>query len=68
MFIGVFDYNELYTADRIIAPVFFLLFMLLFTYILANIFIAILENAYEKVHEGMIGEESDEPNFISSII
>ena len=60
MFIGVFDYKELRAGDRILAPFFFIIYMLLFAFILLNIFIALLEDAYSKVQA--MKTEADEPD------
>jgi hypothetical protein len=51
MMIGVIDYMELQKADPILAPAFFIIFLLFFVYVLVNIFIAILERAYSSVKQ-----------------
>jgi polycystin 2 len=68
MLLGVFEYEDLHNADPVVAPVFFVIYMLLFTYILSNIFIAILENAYSSVKGDMIGEEDESLNVIRSLL
>ena len=47
MFFGAFDYYEMDKADGLIAPVFFIIYLFLVMFILLNIFVAILERAYE---------------------
>ena len=51
MFFGAFDYREIDKSDRILAPIFFIFYMFLVMFIFLNIFIAILESAYETVKE-----------------
>ena len=51
MFFGSFDYEEMNKADATMAPAFFIIYMFLVIFILRNIFIAILERAYEKVRD-----------------
>jgi hypothetical protein len=43
---GKFNYEELERADRVFAPVFLFLYLFSITFILSNIFIAILEQSY----------------------
>lgn len=49
--VGSYDYGELEKVDAIMGPVFFMLLSLLFTFVLLNIFIAILEKAYSIAKE-----------------
>jgi len=49
--VGSYDYDELEKVDSVMAPVFFMLLSLLFTFVLLNIFIAILEKAYSIAKE-----------------
>lgn len=68
MMIGEFDYNELLTADKAMAYFFFFFYMIFFSFILLNIFIAILERAYTKVKETLGPEENNVTVFESLII
>jgi hypothetical protein len=67
MMIGEFDYGELLTADEAMAYFFFFFYMLFFSFILLNIFIAILERAYTKVKE-TLGPEENNITVIESLI
>lgn len=68
MMIGEFDYSELLTADDSMAYFFFFFYMLFFTFILLNIFIAILERAYTKVKMDTGNEEANVTVFQSLLI
>ena len=68
MFIGVFDYSELKKGDPLLAPFFFIVYMMLFTFILAYIFIALLERAYKTVKERSLSSEDNDIHWLSSII
>mmetsp|Transcript_32546 Transcript_32546/g.31786 ORF Transcript_32546/g.31786 Transcript_32546/m.31786 type:complete len:112 (-) Transcript_32546:321-656(-) len=46
--IGAFDYNSLYEANPPMAVIFFFPFNILFVFILTNIFLAIINESYEK--------------------
>lgn len=49
MFFGTFDYKEMASTDKILAPIFFIFYMFLVLFIFLNIFISILTRAYEEV-------------------
>lgn len=52
MVTGDADYDELLkSGDEDLSPVFFLVFMVLFNLLLLNMFIAIISQHYEKIHE-----------------
>ena len=68
MFIGKFDYQELKAGDPILAPFFFIIYMLIFTFILINIFIALLENAYNTVKKSEIGLAKSNINYFKAIM
>ena len=68
MMIGEFDYQELLEADETMAYFFFFIYMLFFTFILLNIFIAILERAYTKIKTETEAEEANVTVFESFII
>lgn len=46
MMLRSYNYAELRTADSILAPVFFTVFMIFFVFVILNIFVVILERAY----------------------
>ena len=46
---GFFEYSDMEKADRFIAPLFFTITMFLIRFILLNLFIAILADAYTRV-------------------
>ena len=51
MVTGDADYDELVeSGDPQLAPVFFLVFMVLFNLLLLNMFIAIISQHYEQIH------------------
>ena len=66
MIIGNFDYEEIGEADKVMRIIFFFTFMVFFTFILLNIFIAILERAYTKVKETM-GDEMERKNYLEAL-
>jgi hypothetical protein len=68
MMIGEFDYGELLEADEAMAYFFFFFYMLFFSFILLNIFIAILERSYTKVKETLGPEENNITVFESLVI
>lgn len=68
MMIGEFDYDELLVADEAMAYFFFFFYMIFFSFILLNIFIAILERAYTKVKETLGPEEHNITVFESLVI
>ena len=67
MMTGEFNYPELLTADKTMTYIFFFFFMLFFTFILLNIFIAILERAYTKVKNNS-GEDANTITIFESLI
>ena len=46
--LGEFEYEEMQKTDAVVGPLLFLTFMLLVLFVLVNMFIAILSEAYEK--------------------
>ena len=48
-----YDYEELKRTDEVMAPLFFVVFMVFFVFVILNIFIAILERAYTHVTDSM---------------
>lgn len=67
MIIGEFSFEELNEADDVMSYLFFYIFMVFFTFILLNIFIAILERAYTRVKES-IGEDEQKTNYLESLL
>lgn len=51
MVLGIFDYDELWESNRILAPLLFTMFVILVVLILMNIFLAILNDAFAAVSE-----------------
>eukprot|EP00003_Mantamonas_plastica_P032702 TRINITY_DN9024_c0_g1_i18.p1 TRINITY_DN9024_c0_g1~~TRINITY_DN9024_c0_g1_i18.p1 ORF type:complete len:560 (-),score=204.91 TRINITY_DN9024_c0_g1_i18:1382-3061(-) len=49
--LGEFDYPELRQSNRVLAPLFFFSFIVLCTFILLNMFLAIINDAYSTVQE-----------------
>ena len=49
IFSGRFEYREMNKADKYLAPIFFSIIMFLMNFILLNLFIAILADAYTRV-------------------
>lgn len=49
--LGDFNFPAIQKTNRYLGPAFFLAFMILVYYIMANMFIAIISNAYDKVRE-----------------
>ena len=54
--LGEFDYVSMERTDRVIGPLLFLVFMLLVLFVLLNMFIAILAEAYEKAKIEVFGD------------
>jgi hypothetical protein len=67
MFIGTFDFEDIILADNILGPIFFFSFMILFLFVLFNIFIAILEHAYENVKKITQTMGEKRPGLIESL-
>jgi hypothetical protein len=59
MLIGEFDYAEMHNANPELAPFFFVLYLVLFVFIILNIFIAILKRSYSIVKQS--NEERTSP-------
>jgi len=49
--LGIFDYDELYKANRVLAPLLFCFFTVLVIFVLMNIFLAIINDAFMLVNE-----------------
>jgi hypothetical protein len=52
MLLGEFDYDTMVLADKVIAPMFFISFMILFYLLLLNMFIAIIGAHFEDLKPG----------------
>eukprot|EP01012_Entosiphon_sulcatum_P064839 TRINITY_DN936_c0_g1_i1.p1 TRINITY_DN936_c0_g1~~TRINITY_DN936_c0_g1_i1.p1 ORF type:complete len:820 (+),score=191.59 TRINITY_DN936_c0_g1_i1:53-2512(+) len=61
--LGDFDYSTLQESNRALAPIFFISFHLLVFFVLANMFIAIINGAYEEASEDVREGKED---FLSS--
>lgn len=68
MIIGDFDYEEMEAANPEIAPFYFIVYMLMFIFVLLNIFIAILERAYSRVKQSSDEERTSPVKFINILI
>jgi hypothetical protein len=53
--LGDFKVEELERSNRILGPAFFVLWTLITTLLLLNIFIAIVVDAYDRVRQQVIG-------------
>ena len=49
--LGVFDYDELYRANRVLAPLLFCSFTILVVFVLMNVFLVIITDAFMLVNE-----------------
>ena len=49
--LGVFDYDELYRANRVLAPLLFTSFTILVVFVLMNVFLVIITDAFMLVNE-----------------
>ena len=49
--LGIVDYEELYRANRLLAPLLFVGFTLLVVFVVANLFLAIVTDAYMRANE-----------------
>lgn len=68
MLVGTFDYEEMSNANPGIAPLFFILYLLMFVFVLLNIFVAILERAYSIVKRETEEERDSPVKFIEILI
>ena len=51
LLLGIFDYDELFESNRVLAPLLFGAFVVLVIFILVNIFLAIINDAFALVTE-----------------
>ena len=49
--LGVFEYDELYRANRVLAPLLFCSFTILVVFVLMNVFLVIITDAFMLVNE-----------------
>ena len=54
--LGDFEYAEMERVDPLVGPLLFVTFMLLVVFVLVNMFIAILAEAYEKAKIEVFGD------------
>ena len=59
--LGIFDYDELFRSNRVLAPILFSGFAVLVILILMNIFLAIIGDAFIVVSEQQRVAEPDGP-------
>lgn len=57
---GAFDYDQLVVSNRYLAPLFFFSYMLMTSFILLNMFIAIIDNAYDSVRSNAARREAED--------
>ena len=57
--LGSFDYSEIEQSNRYLAPMFFFSYMLLVFFVLLNMFIAIINNAYDSVRESAARRDAE---------
>ena len=54
LMVGAIEYEEMYQADPVLAPIFLIIFEVLFFMMLLNMFIAIIDAHYEEMLEDEI--------------
>ncbi|PVD39586.1 hypothetical protein C0Q70_02221 [Pomacea canaliculata] len=57
--LGDFDFNQLETANRILGPVFFMLFVFFVFFVLINMFLAIINDTYSEVKSDMANQKNE---------
>ena len=67
MAVGDFDFDELYNADPTVSWILFWISALLLVFVLVNIFVAIILNAYDLI-VAMDPDASDAANFITMVM
>ena len=67
MAVGDFDFDELYNADPTVSWILFWISALLLVFVLVNIFVAIILNAYDLI-VAMDPDASDAANFITMVL
>lgn len=68
MLVGSFDYQEMSEANENLAPFFFVLYLMLFVFVLLNIFVAILERAYSIVKQEDEDERESPVKFLEVLV
>eukprot|EP00033_Pygsuia_biforma_P001086 GCRY01001237.1.p1 GENE.GCRY01001237.1~~GCRY01001237.1.p1 ORF type:complete len:759 (+),score=205.88 GCRY01001237.1:259-2535(+) len=58
MSLGDFVYDDLQSVNRVLAPIYTALFILLVFFVMVNIFLAIINHSYDIVHEEVKKQES----------
>ncbi|CAG5115064.1 unnamed protein product [Candidula unifasciata] len=57
--LGDFDFNQLEQANRILGPIFFMLFVFFVFFVLINMFLAIINDTYSEVKSDMANAKND---------
>ena len=58
LLLGIFDYDALWRSNRVLSPLLFVSFVVLVVFILMNIFLAIINDAFSVVNEQQRGSGS----------
>jgi len=57
--LGDFDFNQLESANRILGPIFFMLFVFFVFFVLINMFLAIINDTYSEVKSDMANMKNE---------
>jgi len=57
--LGDFDFHQLEQANRILGPIFFMLFVFFVFFVLINMFLAIINDTYSEVKSDMANEKNE---------
>lgn len=57
--LGDFDFNQLEQANRILGPIFFMLFVFFVFFVLINMFLAIINDTYSEVKSDMANQKNE---------
>ena len=57
--LGDFDFQQLETANRILGPIFFMLFVFFVFFVLINMFLAIINDTYSEVKSDMANQKNE---------
>ncbi|BFZ03163.1 hypothetical protein BsWGS_06202 [Bradybaena similaris] len=57
--LGDFDFNQLEEANRILGPIFFMLFVFFVFFVLINMFLAIINDTYSEVKSDMANSKNE---------
>jgi len=57
--LGDFDFHQLEAANRILGPIFFMLFVFFVFFVLINMFLAIINDTYSEVKGDMANQKNE---------